>query len=74
MPHYLRWSGFTPQRFPGTEPGTESKMSNLDRYCKILRWAAKRYTRDGLLIVQVGRGQSVYHLIELAAWNRYGKY
>jgi hypothetical protein len=44
---------------------------NFKRYGAIVGWAARRYTRDGILVIDVGGVPSRYTLIERAAWNRY---
>lgn len=42
-----------------------------DRYLKIVRWAERRYTRDGKLVVMEGNKPSRFTRIEIAAWKKY---
>jgi hypothetical protein len=44
---------------------------NIDRYLAIVRWATRRYTRDGLLLINARGVPSPFSRIECAAWNRY---
>jgi hypothetical protein len=46
-------------------------LSAAKRYLAICNWAAKRYTRNGLLVLDVGRKPAPYSRIESAAWKRY---
>ena len=45
--------------------------SNADRYLKIVRWAERRYTINGRLVLRVGGIPTVFTRIEMAAWQRY---
>lgn len=42
-----------------------------NRYLKIVRWAERRYTRDGKLVVMEGNKPSRFTRIEIAAWKKY---
>jgi len=42
-----------------------------ERYLKIVKWLRKRYTRNGLLIVDVGGVPSKYTRLETLAWIKY---
>lgn len=46
-------------------------MSNLEKYRKVAEWARKRYTRNNVLIVDIGGVPTIYSRIEHAAWNKY---
>lgn len=43
----------------------------IERYQKIERWARKRYTRDGSLVISFGMMRSRYSAIEDLTWRRY---
>ena len=42
-----------------------------EKYLKIVKWLRKRYTRNGLLIVDVGGVPSKYTRLETLAWIKY---
>jgi hypothetical protein len=44
---------------------------NTDRYLKLMRWARRRYSAGGQLVLSVGARPSRYSLIENAAALRY---
>jgi hypothetical protein len=45
---------------------------NVDRYLRLMKWAAKRYTdRDDYITTHIGLNPAPYTSIEIAAWNRY---
>lgn len=44
---------------------------NRDRYLKIVEWARRRYTRNGVLITYIGTTPSRYTEIEGMAWTKY---
>jgi len=43
----------------------------IDRYLSIERWARKRYTVNGELVIAIGFMRSRYSVIEDLAWRRY---
>jgi hypothetical protein len=45
-----------------------NKQAKLNRYLRLVEWARKRYTVDGVLDITPGRK---YDLLERAAWSRY---
>ena len=42
-----------------------------DRYLRLARWAARRYTRAGVLLFVDHNRPTPYARIEQAAWDRY---
>ena len=42
-----------------------------DKYIKVMEWARKRYTVDGVLIQYIGLYETTYTRIERLAWNKY---
>lgn len=42
-----------------------------DRYLNLMKWAARRYTKDSKLEITIGGKPSAYSRIEAAAFNRY---
>lgn len=46
-------------------------MSRFDRYLKVCEWARKRYTRNGILIIDRGGVPTTYARIEEAAFEKY---
>lgn len=42
-----------------------------DRYLRIVRWAQRRYTNGGYLVISRGEAPSIYTRIEQAAFRRY---
>lgn len=44
---------------------------NVTLYLRLVLWARRRYTRDGVLTITARGEPSIYMLIERAAWNRY---
>lgn len=45
--------------------------ATVTRYLTLVNWARRRYTRDGLLVVNIGGSDTAYVRIERAAWRRY---
>ena len=43
----------------------------VDSYLRLTFWAARRYRRNGSLLVATGNTPSRYSLIERAAWRKY---
>jgi hypothetical protein len=46
-------------------------MNRWERYVKVVRWAARRYTENGLLRVSVGGKPTRFARIEKAAARKY---
>lgn len=51
--------------------GAERELERIDRYLKIARWAERRYSRGGRLVIKVGGVWSRYSMIEDLAFRAY---
>lgn len=49
----------------------DGEYRNVDRYLEIVRWARRRYTVRGELVLQIGERPSAYTRIEDAAAAKY---
>lgn len=47
------------------------RHASIDRYLRVVGWACRRYTRDGVLLLTVARIPTRYVQIESAAARRY---
>jgi hypothetical protein len=45
--------------------------TNEDKYFKIQQWLRKRYTKNGLLTIEVGGKPTKYKRLEKLAWFKY---
>lgn len=55
------------------ETATGRQKDGWDRYIEIGRWLMRRYTKDGVVIVQHGEFMSRYAALQLAFFKRYCK-
>jgi len=46
-------------------------MRQYDRYLSIVEWARRRYTKNGVLVMDHGGIKSAYSRIECAAFEKY---
>ena len=46
-------------------------MSEEDKYLKIQRWLQKRYTKNGVLVIEVSGKPTKYKRLEALAWCKY---
>jgi len=42
-----------------------------DKYLKIVTWLRKRYTKNGMLVIEKGGSPSKYTRLETLAWLKY---
>jgi len=54
------------------EPNLNIKKEAHIRYSKICKWAQKRYTKNGVLVIHhENKRPSTFSLIEQMAWDKY---
>ena len=49
----------------------ENSKANTNRYLKLMLWAKKRYTVNGIITLTVGFTKAEYLRIEEIAWIKY---
>jgi hypothetical protein len=53
------------------EPNLNIKKEVHIRCSKICKWAQKRYTKNGVLVISIGGKPSPFSLIEQMVWDKY---